>query len=300
MTTFADMVYSLGGVPAVSGLPLTLGDVYYVSSGSGSSANSGKTPEQPKATIDQAINLCTASQGDIIVVMPGHAETISGATSLVMDVAGVHVIGLGRGSLRPTLTYSATASIISITAANCTLENLVLVGAKDDIVTGISLGAGADGTTLKDIEMKDGAANKEFLIGIAIAAGCTDVTIDGLRYYGFPGGGASNCILCAGNADRLKLLNSYINGDFSASVLDALTAASTDVLIANNTVINIDTTAGLGLGVKSDTTGFFVRNNVMNLKDNVVGVVGAAMGFCENYCTNAAGASGIIKPTVDS
>src|SRR3990167_4421252 len=73
---------------------------------SGADANPG-TYLQPFSTIDNAINNCTASRGDVIMVMPGHAETVS-ATTIAMDVAGVNIVGLGVGALRPTLSFNAT------------------------------------------------------------------------------------------------------------------------------------------------------------------------------------------------
>lgn len=299
MTTHQDGVYAYGGVPLMGGTaPLTTGDVFFVHSGTGSDSNDGQNIEAALATIDAAIGKCTASKGDLIIVMPGHAETISGATSLVMDVAGVAVLGLGTGGLRPTLTYSATDSIISITAANCTLDNMVCVGAIDNIVTGISVAATADGCTLRNIEMKDGASDEEFLIAVSIAAATTDVTIEGFRFYGL-GGGMSECILLVGAADRFKLLNSYIRCDASAQIVDGAAAASADVLVQGNTLINIDTAAGLGVAFNNSSYGWVVDNRVTNLKDAVAGVTGTGMAYAENYCSNALNASGIIVPAVD-
>lgn len=299
LTNFSNGVSSFG-LPVLPGwgIPPTTGSVFFVDSVNGSSGNDGTAPNRAMATIAQAIALCTASKGDVIIVMPGHAEAVT-STSLALSVAGVSIIGLGRGSLRPTLTFSATSSIISITAANCSLENFLLVGNVDNIVTGISLGTGADGTLLRAIEMRDGAANKEFLIGIAIATTCTDVTIDGLRFCGLAGG-ATGCIEAAGSADRFKLINSYIRGQFSSQMVDLTQAASVDVLIKNNEVINIETGAGLGIALHNSTTGFVAYNNVANLKDTVVGLSGTGVAYCENYSSNALGASGIILPAVDS
>jgi len=302
MTTNFPNGVSVRGIPVLGGgaaIPATTGRVYFVHSGTGNNGHQGTDSSQPFATIDYAIGQCTASKFDVIVVMPGHAETLSGATSLVLDVAGVQVIGLGTGALRPTLTYSATASIISITAANCTLQNLVLVSDIDNLVTGISLAAGADGTTLRNIEMRDGASNKEFLIGIAIATTCTDVTIDGLRFYGLAGG-ATGCIEAAGSADRFRLVNSYIRGQFSSQTVDLTAGASTDIEVAYNVIINIETGAGLGVAAHNSTTGFVHDNRIANLKDTVVGVSGTGLAYAENYLTNALNASGIILPTVDS
>src|SRR3990167_6036958 len=42
-------------------------------------------------TIDAAVGACTADQGDVIYVMPGHTETVSAAAGFVMDIAGIEV-----------------------------------------------------------------------------------------------------------------------------------------------------------------------------------------------------------------
>ena len=52
------------------------GNVYWVDSGTGSNGNKG-TYRQPLATIDNAIGKCSANNGDIIVVFPGHSGTVS-------------------------------------------------------------------------------------------------------------------------------------------------------------------------------------------------------------------------------
>lgn len=299
LSAFPNGVSSFG-MPVVAGggfIPPTTGSVFFVHS-SGSNGNDGKSPDAPVATIDYAVGLCTANKGDLIIVMPGHAEAVT-STSLAVDVAGISIIGLGRGSLRPTLTFSATSSIITVSATNCLLQNLVLVGNVDNIVTGISLTATADGAILRDIEMKDGAANKEFLVGIAIAAACDDVTIEGFRFYGLAGG-ATGAIEAAGAANRFKLLRSYIRGQFSSQTVDLAAAASTDIEIGWNTIINIDTGAGLGVVAHASSTGFAHDNRITNLKDTVAGISGAGLAFAENYCSNALNASGIIVPAVDS
>src|SRR3990167_8953647 len=76
------------------------GNIYWVNSNTG--ANTGKgTRERPFATLDYAIGRCTANNGDIIMVMPNHAETITGAGGLTFDVAGITVIGMGSYNNRP-------------------------------------------------------------------------------------------------------------------------------------------------------------------------------------------------------
>ena len=287
------------GIPLIGSgptIPVTTGKYFFVDSGN-PAANIG-TFNQPNTTIKAAVTQCVNNRGDVIIVGPGHAETISTATSLTLNKAGITIVGLGNGSLRPTLTFSATASILNVTAANIKMENILIVGAIDNIVTGFALSAAADGFTLKNVEVRDGASDEEFNILMTIAALCSDVTIDGLIFHGLAGG-MTDCIVAAGAADRFKLINSYIRCDASDHIADFTAAASVGVIIENNRLINIDAAAGLGIGLHNSCNGYVSRNYVTNLKDTVVGITGTGMAYCENYMSNALNASGIILPAVD-
>jgi hypothetical protein len=129
MTTFNDMVYTMGGVPILPGGMVT-GNVFFVGgavTGATDNVTYGKSPQLPFKTVDYAIGQCTASNGDVIYVMPGHAETC--AAAVTCDVAGVSIIGLGRGRNRPALTVTGAIDLVTVTAANVHLENLRLIGA---------------------------------------------------------------------------------------------------------------------------------------------------------------------------
>lgn len=113
----------------VQGLPLLNtygGNVFWVDSGTGSNGNTG-TFDRPFATIDYTVGRCTAMNGDIIMAKPGHAGDINSAGALDLDVAGITVIGLGNGDLRPTLTFSTVATAdIDFDAPYITLHNFII------------------------------------------------------------------------------------------------------------------------------------------------------------------------------
>ena len=125
----------------INNVPLTMtnpGDVFFVSNAdvlldknqsvAGVDQAGGGTFQRPFRTLDFAIGQCTASRGDIIFVMPGHAETYSDATSLNMDVAGVSVIGMGSGTLRPTFTLdTADTATIPVSVDNVMFYNCKFV-----------------------------------------------------------------------------------------------------------------------------------------------------------------------------
>ena len=81
---------------------------------------------KPFSTIDHAYNQCKANRNDVILVRPAHTLSIANATTLVMDVAGVHIIGMGAGENRPIITFAtSTAAAIPVTGANNSLANMV-------------------------------------------------------------------------------------------------------------------------------------------------------------------------------
>lgn len=118
----------------VRGIPLNIahpGKVFWVHDGapvfpnrkgpSDSAANKGSFLD-PYATIDFAIGKCVANRGDIIMVAPGHSETVS--TAIAVDVAGIAIVGLGAGTDRPQLTGGVAADLVQVSAANVTLYGL--------------------------------------------------------------------------------------------------------------------------------------------------------------------------------
>ncbi len=110
------------------------GNVFFVMTGGTDTAGFGQHPDAPFATIDFAIGQCTANQGDAIFAMPGHTETISAAAGIACDVAGISIIGLGHGAARPKVTFSATGSTWTITAASVRIKNIVVTSSVNELV----------------------------------------------------------------------------------------------------------------------------------------------------------------------
>ena len=117
------------------------GNVYWVDSAIGSNGRKG-TFRAPFATLDYAIGRCAINNGDIIMLAPGHTETLSAAGDVTFDVAGVTVIGLGTGTATPTFTIgtAATAEVV-VSAANTTIKNVSFVANFADIANVFELTA---------------------------------------------------------------------------------------------------------------------------------------------------------------
>ena len=141
---------------------------------------------------------------------------------------------------------------------------------------------------------KDTSAVLGALIQVSLAAGTSDVTIDGLKHYSFAGGltaAATNVIVAAGAADRFRLLNSEIHAHTSAAPVALSAAASKNVFINNVYLANTETGAGLGIAAHNSTTGIVDNVVTINLKNGVAGVTGTGLSIGPNVrYSNAVGA----------
>ncbi len=221
----------------IRGVPLNVahpGKVFWVNNSSvlpqggiaGSNGNDG-TYLRPFSTIDYAIGRCTASRGDIVMVMPGHIEAVT-ASSIGLDVAGVAIVGLGEGDNRPLFNFGATTSTITVSAANCSISNVVLKATIDSVVAGITLTAAADGLTL-DLETRDTSASVEFISALVTVATANNLVAK-LRHRGFAAGDAMTRYV-----DLVGCTDAHLDIDFfgiaSTSVVDMRTTACNNIQV---------------------------------------------------------------------
>ena len=242
-----------GGMYVVQDETNTTGDIWFVDSGSGTDATgNGQNPDSPVATIDYAIGLATANQGDIIYAMPGHAETQSAAGSLLAhDVAGVSVVGLGEGTDRPTLTLSHTGAAMTISAASAVWKNLLIVAGTDSVTAPLTISA-AD-CTLENIEWRD-TTDVELVRCLVTTAAADRLTIRDCFHNGYTGGNAGVNFARLIGVDRALIENCRFHGNYSTSVIEFHTTACTAVDILN-CVFNDTGTTDLSDNVVDTVTG---------------------------------------------
>lgn len=97
------------------------GAIWYVNSSTGSDAVSprGKERIRPLATLAQAVT--NAAAGDIIVLMTGHAETLTSGQTINKSLT---IIGEGVGGSMPTFTRNADIILLDLAASPVTLGNI--------------------------------------------------------------------------------------------------------------------------------------------------------------------------------
>ena len=133
---------------------------------------------------------------------PNHAETLTGASALTFDVAGITVIGMGNYNQRPRfLMDGGTAVTAVISAADVTLSNMVFAAGHADVVT--CFGVTAVGSWFDQIEFVDNTANENWL-------SCIKGTgTDGMR--------VTNCRWVSPDSAGLEMIE--WNADVSESVI---------------------------------------------------------------------------------
>lgn len=180
----------------------------------------------PFSTLDYAIGQCAANREDIVYVRPTYAQTIADATSILMDVAGIQIIGLGEGDNRPTISYSAVGSSIPISAANISFRGFRLLATINAVVAGLTI-SGAK--ALIDIDTSDTSASVEFISAIVTTAAADDLKIKA-RHRGFAAGSTMTRYI-----DLVGCQNAQIDVDFfgtaSVGVINMRTTACDNIMV---------------------------------------------------------------------
>lgn len=307
---------SIRGVPIVQTNP---GKVFWVYNGttglltgqrSGSDGNRG-TYDSPFATLAYAVSQCVANRGDIIFIKPGHAETVSSATALPLNIAGVAIVGLGSGTSRPKFTIdTANTATIAVSADNISIQNCQIVANFLSIAAAFTL------TTAKEFVVDncyiyDTSSILNFL-NIIKSTGAAN-TVDGLTFTNNVVknlGVTSNntTILTANDIDRLTICYNYlkwaVQNDKAIGVI--VTAGVLTNLVATDNMgyrPNTTTAGGSFITVGGTTsTGIVARNLIQTLTttSDLLFTTTTGLAAFDNKVTGAVGASGFLIPAADS
>lgn len=288
---FSETSLLFDGVPVGGFLPRgPRGRVFFVSSAVAGSE--GTSPDTAVATIDAAINLCTASRGDVVYVLPGHTEAVT-STSIACDVAGVTFIGLGVGSNKPTLTFGATDSRINVTAANCSWQNFRFTAGIGDVVTAVLHATAAQNSQYLDIEFY---ATSTFNFVNGYTLGAANIS-DGCRWERnylrtSDTGQLALCVTAAAHND-LKFYENHVQ--HAAAAAGLLTAGSAELLgldVRRNFVQTAQSDGSVGVLVITTGTASSGRivDNDMKTADaaaNVAIPIASKVYAARNYIAGA-------------
>ena len=306
---------TIRGVPITQAHP---GQVYWLSNATtvlpgqvgGSNGNPG-TFNAPFSTLDYAVSSCTANRGDIIFIKPGHAETISSATALALDVAGVAIVGLGLGTKRPTFTLdTAATTTIAVSADNMAIVNCRFIANFLGITSAFTVAAAAF-FTIDNCSFTDTSAILNFLSAVKTTVSTNS---DFLQ--------VSNCIIKSDATTKsvapIVVLNTMTGLTLTDNAVIQTVAQNnisqflshaalvmTAALISGNKIysVNTDSATGAFLITTSATTGSgIVQNNVVRGLDTAAAlmITAAAVqyGLFNNLYIGDVGFSGFVLPAI--
>ncbi len=308
-TNFPNGVASQG-VPVIPSIPLSTGTYFFVSSTVGSDNNTGRDKQHPLATLAAALLKCTSAKGDVVLLMPGHAESIATATALGVSVSGVQIVGVGTGALRPTFTFTTATATITVSAANVTWTNCIFISNFANVATAFTTSTAKD-LWIDNCAFLDTDATHNFLC--CVTTNSTANAADGLtftRNYVWSlvtTDGAVISIL--GNTDRLLLTDNYVDkaatNDAGHFMTQAALVCRAARILRNQLNVVGSTGAAVGLfitGSSSTNTGMVALNFVTSLDTTAALFITAALNYAvhENYVSGVVASSGVLWPTADT
>jgi hypothetical protein len=285
----ADDLIALGSNPGI-------GNIYYVDT---NVANTGDGSNWNNAldTLDAAFALCSGSNGDIVLVAQNSSETgvVGTANIWDADVAGVTVIGLGKGRDSPSYTFKFTSNTCSIGANDVHIHNLRFRPGVSAIVAAVTIDTNVLGPMLTNCVWEEPATTSfDFLDGIDVGSGVDDLSVVDCQYYNTSVTGPAHFIE-AGNGvnERMRILDNEIFGNFSVSAIWSDTVDE-NVLIAGNTIFQ-KTSAQHAVEFTAAATGI-LRNNFIYAPATATSIDAGAMISLENYVGTAVDYSGVLWP----
>ena len=206
-----------------------------------SDSNGGEHYSLAMATIDAANNRCTASQGDVIYLLPGTHNTVgANDESIALDTAGVHLMGAHRGGgnfLRKnevTIGPVTGNQAVNVTAADVEISHINFEPVAAD--TAIDFTADADQLHIHDCSFDMFTpAPTTAVIGIEALAGADQVVIERCSFVS--DGDQGNAIAVVG-CDSTIIQNCLFwvhSGTWPSVILSG--AGSTALLVRRNDFI---------------------------------------------------------------
>jgi len=271
----------------------------------GSNGNDG-TYRRPFATIDYAIGKCTANRGDVIYVMPGHVETVSTATAgtaaVDIDVAGVSIIGLGRGSKQARFDFTLAAGAVTVGASNVSIINMNFHANVPSVLIGLTVT-----TLMTNLQVKDCLFDNEttvtdaFVVAIQFAVGNSNFLIEDCYFDSGLQALATHAIYLVGATAGGIIRNNLITGDYTTACIGGLTTLSTEIYILENYLCN-GGSANVGavatISMVNASTGAVIGNySHCNVATGVLHFVNTGMFHANNWMGEDAGSANTAGPS---
>jgi hypothetical protein len=311
-------IYGVPILPDASG-DVTTGNIFFVDSGNANAADdvgtNGKTSDEPFATVDYAIGQCTANNGDVIYVMPGHAENFTSTGSFNPDVAGVSIIGLGRGSDRPTFTGTTTSSKIVVTGQNVRISNCIFKAGTTGSAVSPTLGMrlyNAD-QQIDNCTFTNSGSSSYFVTMLQTSSTAQRTNNNKVIFNEFLSitgntSGTTQAILLSNSSGidsvghNMEISGNKFNGTFTQACIESGSSGTVHLglILKGNDFNNLKAAAGTCVSIRNAITGLAANNNMVCVgSSNVNDVFDPGSMLCvDNYGSDAINVYGIASPPV--
>lgn len=260
----------------------TTGDEFYVSSVIGDNGRYGSSKASSVADIATALDRVTENNEDIIHLLPGHAETISEAAGLALDVDGVTLRGHGYGTLQPTITFDTIISAdMDVDAANVVMENIHFVANFADITAAIDVNA--TDFALRFCRFSEAAVdmNAKIWIQDAAAMASNRISIEYCRALMIDAAN-THFINYAGTGDGHRVIGNELIGDWGTMAVGGA-GIVTFITILDNVIYNAASDNDSCINLPATTTGIVMRNMTGGAAAQANGITATACAIAENY-----------------
>lgn len=251
------------GVPVLGNGQILISNknYWFVNSAVGSNGYPG-TFDQPFGTLAYACSNPNLAAGDTIVVMDGHAETVTAAGGITLSTASVDIQGPNFDCSPPTITFTtSTAATFKITGAGCSVQNLKFVTGINSLVTHLDIQAKSVIIANNFFQDNGTTTGLSFIDFVNATANASDGTkILGNQFYNPTAGNMNHAIGLTTVHDNLEIGGNYAVGSFALSGIHNVTGkVVTNVNLHDNYVRNL-TASKPALNFISATTGVAYRN----------------------------------------
>jgi len=310
--SIAPLMYVHGVAIGPSQYPVR-GRRLYVDSVNGAAGVEGTSPRNALNTLQAAIDELDSkdaddNSGSEIVIMPNHAETITGAGGLTADVPGLTITGLGTYNQRPRFLMDlATTVSFLVSAADVTVRNCVFASGHADVVTCFDVTA--KGFTSIDNEFVDNVVDENFKSCIKFSGLAN--TSDGAKIlrnrFVTPDAATLGFVLCVDDIRDMVVQSNFVvsEGTGLATLITCTTGKDLQFVDVRSNFLSSKATAG-NLFISNDTASpnnsGIIAYNMCGHADvtgaHELGVVGGCRKF-ENRSVSTDALSGLLLPAAD-
>lgn len=247
ITNFPQGVSSFG-FPQLGPLNLmTSGSVFWVNSATGTDADGrGSDPSRPLASLKFALGKTTSPSSnptkpgnDVIILMPGHVESINSAAYFTTAASSVSIVGLGVGNERPTLQWKTTTTAqIIIATDGIRFYNVIFDLASQLTAMAEPIKITSTNTQFESCYFLQASAANAAVLAVGLEAGWGQVQFEDCTIDGSAAAGAEFIQINAAGSG-LRIRNSRVIGNYTNSVVNAGAFNVLEVFLQYDVMTNI-------------------------------------------------------------